>query len=937
MNDDKKSPLAVPETTYLPPQRPATETKGGEQPAETRARSADSTVRPAPIPVLPSSSLLDESQVDTIDLPKSGTPAVADSVTLPTIDQTSAGQAVAVRAPTAAVGRQIGDYDILGELGRGGMGVVYKARHRQLGRVVALKMIRAGAHADADDLNRFLSEAQAVARLQHMGIVQIFDIGQHDGLPYFSLEFVAGQSLLARIAKEPLEPRQAAQIVEKLARAMQYAHDQGILHRDLKPANVLLTPNDEPKITDFGLAKHIQEGASASTQTGSIMGTPSYMSPEQASGNNKELTPATDQYALGAVLYHLLTGRPPFLAAKAVETVLQVLHNDPVAPRQLAPKLPVDLETICLKALHKDSHRRYASCGELAADLRRFLGGEPIIARPVGQIERAWRWCRRNPRIAIPTAASILLFLIAFGITVGSAWALASLNEDLKTQTKHAQTQERIATEKAKEATDAQVEEKAARELADQRTEVTLSTVKRVVSTLKSNVRTAPGLRPFMAKIAQDAVKDLEKIPHVTSRSNITERATTLAFHELMYQLYREVGETEKAWEHVREAHEIARQRVEDQQGSLASKHNLALICADMARIRQEFQRDMQVSLKFAMEGAQLCESNLQDGGPAAEAPKRWQISLLLSDLYSLIGAIHVRSGNPPQALEFFEKSQDARRPIFEDAEFLKLSQADRQFVEADLRESSATSHLAVGDMRFRLGDSEAAKVNYAKALAYREEMYQKFPNISLVKQQLAAYCSQTAYLYLILGEPDKSRPLYERAVKLASELAAANPTAVEYQRTLALAHYRFGVLKQSQGDATAKENFDACLKIRTELAKDAANVSRQRELLVILARSGQHEQATELAGKLLAGGMPDIELLLDVARAYAQCSSVVASDAAAADAYAAKAMGAISQAVKAGHKDPVYLATEPDFALLKGRDDFQALLTQERQAAAGR
>jgi WD40 repeat protein len=331
-------------------------------------------------------------------------------------------------------------YEILGVLGRGGMGVVYRARHRALNRVVALKMVLSGGHAGEDELARFRREAEAVAQLQHPNIVQVYEVGEAEGRPFFALEYCAAGSLAGRLAGTPLPPEQAAPLVETLARAVQAAHECGVIHRDLKPANVLLAGDPaaplerlQPKVTDFGLAKKLDDPA-GQTRSGVVMGTPSYMAPEQASGSGKAVGPAADIYSLGALLYELLTGRPPFRAATTGETLRQVGSDEPVPPRRLQPKVPRDLNTICLKCLEKEPAKRYASAQGLADDLHHWLKGEPIVARPVSWAEWTWRWCRRNPALALACAAAAALLavsLVTFARSRDQALRLAYRNEEL--------------------------------------------------------------------------------------------------------------------------------------------------------------------------------------------------------------------------------------------------------------------------------------------------------------------------------------------------------------------------------------------------------------------------------------------------------------------------------------------------------------------------
>jgi tetratricopeptide (TPR) repeat protein len=299
-------------------------------------------------------------------------------------------------------------YEILSELGRGGMGVVYHARQTALNRPVALKMILAGVHAGPNELARFRAEAEAVARLRHPNVVDVYDFGTHDGLPYFSMAYLPGGSLADRLKGEPQPPAYAAETVERLARAAQEAHSHGIVHRDLKPANVLLDADGTPKVSDFGLAKLLDTSDGPRTATNAILGTPIYMAPEQAAGRASEVGPAADVYALGVMLYEMLTGRVPIRGATSRETLTLIGTVEPVPVRELRPGVPRDLDTIALKCLEKPPEQRYASAGELADDLRRFLDGRPILARPPGVWYQARKFVGRNRALVAGTAAVLL-------------------------------------------------------------------------------------------------------------------------------------------------------------------------------------------------------------------------------------------------------------------------------------------------------------------------------------------------------------------------------------------------------------------------------------------------------------------------------------------------------------------------------------------------
>ncbi|MCP3691583.1 MAG: serine/threonine protein kinase [Planctomycetaceae bacterium] len=410
---DPKSQMAAEEAADL--NSPSTETNKGSQPP------LDET--------LPPSWIRDREEVelglDQDQVPVAGHASLVAGVPVEK-DVSEDGPQVApleefyAGAPQADIDfpMQFGEYELLEEVARGGMGVVFRARQVNLDRQVALKMILTGKLADESDVQRFYSEASSAAALEHPGVVPVYEVGEQNGQHFFSMGFVEGESLASLIGRNPLSPQKSAQMLLKISEAIVYAHGEGVIHRDLKPANVLLDKKNNPHISDFGLAKKVTSGSNL-TVTGQILGTPSYMSPEQASGATDQVNEISDVYSLGALLYCCLTGRAPFQAANPMETLRQVVERDPVAPRQLNFQVDLDLDTICLKCLEKDPLRRYQSAQELVDELNRFMAGQPIQARRISTLDRAFRWCRRNP---VTTGLLSALLLAIVGGVSGIAW-----------------------------------------------------------------------------------------------------------------------------------------------------------------------------------------------------------------------------------------------------------------------------------------------------------------------------------------------------------------------------------------------------------------------------------------------------------------------------------------------------------------------------------
>jgi eukaryotic-like serine/threonine-protein kinase len=418
-----------------------------------------------------------------------------------------------------ATGQMLGDYRIERVLGQGGMGVVYLATQQTLDRLVALKMILGGEGVKQSMLERFEAEAKAIAKFQHENIVRIFETGTHAGMPYFSLEFIEGETLSDVLRDGPMSPESAAKVLESVARALHYSHQRNIIHRDIKPANVLMTTDGVPKVSDFGLAREIERDQSLSL-SGAVVGTPGYMAPEQAQASDK-IGPPADIWGMGAMLYAMLTGRAPFVGSNPGESVMMLLRDEPVPPSKLRLKVPKDLETICLKCLEKDPIRRYESAETLADDLLRFTKGEPIAARPISRVERVTRWCRRNPRVAVPTAlAASLALALAIGgpLAAGTIYQQKEAVQRTNVQLAKSQAEEQIARELAEAnekvaienetlAKKSQAEAVAAKVVAQQNAESAQAGYKQAVDALKSlvfGVIRKLQDRPGMADVRQE-------------------------------------------------------------------------------------------------------------------------------------------------------------------------------------------------------------------------------------------------------------------------------------------------------------------------------------------------------------------------------------------------------------------------------------------------
>ena len=823
-------------------------------------------------------------------------PSITDSI-LPTIDP-----------KTGRPMPHVSGYEILGELGRGGMGVVYKARQKKLNRLVALKMVLSGGHASPDVLARFLVEAQAVAALQHPNIVQIYEVGEHDSLPHFSLEFVDGAPLDRALAGKPQKPVDAARLVETLSRAMHFAHNHSILHRDLKPANVLLTSDGVPKITDFGLAKKL-EGDSGQTKDGSIMGTPSYMAPEQARGELKNLGPSADIYSLGAMLYEMLVGRPPFLGTTPFETILQVIKEEPVPPSRLIGKLPPDVETICLKCLQKEPAKRYATAELLAEDCRRFIAGEPILSRPISSVERAWRWCRRNPRVAglLATVAGLLVV-----VTVTSTVSALTI------------AQERNLKEiQRKDAVDARVAAETARQQADENAKIatkqaglSLNTMQVLIDKVQTQLDEAPRTQQIKRDLLETAMEGLKKVAKEAEGSTSIE-TTMLGAHMQMAKMFKQLGDTEDAMNEYEKSLTIARRRAEENPDNDASQSNLVVVLNQVGDMRQELKRDVDAALLCYREALQICET--LSAKPPSTAGARSPSKLLdkLAEANKNVALTLLKQGKPGESLPLLEKVVSLRN------ELVAMEPDTQAF-----RRTLAQAHNILGEVSFLTGDKAAALTHYDECITQREKLLANDPEDIDGTFELAESCGNYGDVLIRLGDNDGAKTFFDRALTGFHGLMAFDDQKIIFKVMAGLSAYRMGVLARRVGDtADANRHFAESLALREAIAAlDPSNDARRMELMLALARCGEHVRAVELAESVRAGSK-DPELLCEVARCYAQCSAGLRdTDASQSVAYADAAIAALSEAIDDGYTDRVAFNTDPDLDPIRDLPGYQAL-----------
>lgn len=858
-------------------------------------------------------------------------------------DDTPDARRAARKAPVPLPDKVAG-YEILGVLGRGGMGVVYKARQPGLKRLVALKMILAGGHASSEDLARFRSEAEAVALLQHPNIVQVYEIGEEDGRPYFSLEYVEGSSLVQKLEGKPQLPRQAAEMIHVLAQAMAAAHARGIVHRDLKPANILVSREGVLKITDFGLAKRLEDDDGGQTRSGSILGTPDYMSPEQASGRIREVGPASDVYALGAMLYEMLAGRVPLRGASVLDTLRQVVSKEPVAPTQLDPKVPRDLETISLKCLHKDAAKRYARVDDLAEDLRRYLAGEPILARPVSRVERAWRWCRRNPRVATLSGV-VALMVLAWGASasavamkfkqkneqIATALDVAKANEEKATENERlarlqeteAKHQATIAKERAvqadKNATLAVASADAAKDQHRKAADLLVDLGKHLEQRLQGRRSLAekPELRGLQAELLGMVQASMTELAKQLEASNVTSFAMTHTCFNLGELLFR-FGHGEEAMRQFRYGYKLVKQVAESQPESDLARANLAVMLMQMGKMELELNDDAATARRHFVEAHDLYQAiadKPQNNGNYTEVDHHRMLSFY--DLSTGIADLHL--GRPAVALTNFNAALAHREA----------------WVQAQPNNISARSYLAeaqyyLGVTGWHLNDLEATQDHFRKALSVCHDLAAKFPADFSFQLDLAQTYGDYSDAKLRLGKAEEARAVVAKSLEFLQAVLAHDPDFVSRQALLAQTYERQAIIAERLNEPDeARRLFNEARVIRGDLeVVDANNQAWKMAAAVVQAHCGEHEAAAQKAHEVVDRSPDNIGLLLQAARCWATCASA-ASDADAKAAYRRRAIETLRNATAGEFRDVVWLATDPELSLLADEGEYAALLAE--------
>jgi tetratricopeptide (TPR) repeat protein len=731
--------------------------------------------------------------------------------------------------------RLVAGYALGEEIGRGGMGVVYRAHQLSLGRDVAFKMILTGDFASSTDYNRFQNEAKAAASLQHPNIAQVYEAGEEDGRAYLSMELVEGTNLESLLARAPLLARSAAELIETVARAVHYGHEHGVIHRDLKPSNVLITTDGRPKITDYGLAKRFTSEDLGLTRTGVVLGTPSYMPPEQSLGRAGEVSPAVDVYALGAILYEALTGRPPFVGDSALDTLQQVQEREPVSPRQINARVPRDLETICLKCLEKEPLRRYPNALELALDLRRFLNTEPIRARPTGAVAKAGRWCRRKPLVATLLLALGVVSIAAFATVVGLWRRAEHLRDAAELSLAQSVQNQRLARKTVEDF---------------------------VVNVSKDLKLQTEDLRPLRKELLQQAVPFYEDLlaGYMSDPELRFEQGEALL---RLAKITTEIGSEERAMELVESAIETFEQLVQENAHHVEYAERLADSLREAGVLFNRTGRAEEVPIVYGRcieildqlidahpENSELRYTRARayndravffvQRGLMTEAESDWSQSIglyrqLIEDVPQNMGyrgeltISLINMGGLHVSLEQYAKAQECL------IESLAVQQAivDMGGTDSNGQVKMATTHGNLSVLYMNQGDLGRFNEHHLLSVEILEKLVELHPSVANHQYRLVEAHMNGASVWGEHGRHADAEQKYQRAIDLAERLVNTHRSNLRYQRILGMVYLNLGKFHlQNENIQSGEASIRLAVACFDLLVAKEPDVDEYRELL---------------------------------------------------------------------------------------------------------
>jgi tetratricopeptide (TPR) repeat protein len=793
--------------------------------------------------------------------------------------------------------RSFGDYEPLQLIAEGGMGAVYKARHRTLGHLVALKVLLAGRFARPSDLQRFRNEAETIAALAHPNIVPIYEVGERDGRLFLSLRLLEGGTLADHLARYGGDPRAAAALVIPVAQAVQHAHQRGVLHRDLKPSNILLDADGRPYVADFGLARRL-EGDSGLTQTGAILGTPTYMAPEQTVAGRNALTTAADVYGLGGVLYALLTGGPPFQGGDVFDTMAQVRERAPESPRRRNPRVDRDLATICLKCLEKEPQRRYATAQDLADDLGRYLRHEPTRARPAGPARRLAKWVRRRPALAaLVLASALFLVTLVAGVLVH--------NVQLR--------------EAAKQASDNEVAARRQQQLAADHYRQARDTINRMLARLEGRgLADVPRLKELSQQQLEDALGFYQRTFDALDAPDPEVRRDTAVAYRRAADIQQTLGKGQAAADNYRRAIRLLEELPAEEREAAANQALLAGCYTNLALAEQDRQRWDEAERNFR--AARDIKERLARAHPDDPAQR-----VGLAESAHHLGVLYQLMNKPGEAEPQYDRAVAWHAALVH----------DHPEVPA-YRSALAQDYINLASIYMGTDRRAAAGDVCEKAAALLFPLVQKEPDSSEYSLALAAaYVNWSHFLRGDRRPQDALRAL-DRAVELTEAALRREPNLGTARVRGYNAHGARAQLHQSQRHwAEAVKDWDRVV----ELDGQPQPWIRRALRAVVLARAGEHARAAAEVTAL--EGKPEVtaEGILELARASALSVEPARSDARLssgerdelAERYAARAVALLRRLKEQGWfkslADLLNLATDPDFKSLRGRDDFKKLL----------